>query len=71
MWHCAATPMRGSFSRQPDRAFFNENAWSYKQVHGQETFVTAGIGCYGPPMRVGTNSEITVINMIFSKESAS
>ena len=45
--------------------FFNENAWGYASVHGLDTFVTAGVGCYGPPMRVGTNSEITVIDLKF------
>ena len=45
--------------------FFNENAWGYRRVHDLETFVTAGVGYYGPPMRVGTDSEITVINLSF------
>ena len=45
--------------------FFNENAWGYEQVSGLDTFVTVGVGYYGPPMRVGTDSEITVINIRF------
>lgn len=45
--------------------FLNENAWGYRRVNGVDTFVTAGVGCYGPPMRVGTDSEVTVINMRF------
>ena len=45
--------------------FFNENAWGYKRLHDLDTYVTAGVGYYGPPMRVGTDSEITVINMTF------
>lgn len=49
---------------------FNENAWGYEKVHDLHTFVTAGVGYYGPPMRVGTNSEITVIDMKFNKEDA-
>jgi len=44
---------------------FNENAWGYKRVDGLDTFVTAGVGYYGPPMRVGTDSEVTVIHFTF------
>lgn len=44
---------------------FNENAWGYRRLHGVDTFVTAGVGCYGPPMRVGTDSEVTVIHLTF------
>ena len=44
---------------------FNENAWGYRRLHGVDTFVTAGVGYYGPPMRVGTDSEVTVIHMTF------
>ena len=43
--------------------FFNENAWGYKRVDGLDTYVTAGVGYYGPPMRVGTDSEVTIIRM--------
>lgn len=46
--------------------FFNENAWGYKRVHDLDTVVTAGVGYYGPPMRVGTNSEVTVVNLKFN-----
>jgi len=46
--------------------FFNENAWGYKRVHGLDTVVTAGVGYYGPPMRVGTNSEVSVVNLKFN-----
>lgn len=45
--------------------FFNENAWGYAKVHGLDTVVTAGVGYYGPPMRVGTNSEVSVVNLTF------
>ena len=48
---------------------FNENAWGYVNVHGLHTLVTAGVGYYGPPMRVGTDSEISVINLTFQQES--
>jgi len=49
--------------------FFNENAWGYKRVHGLDTVVTAGVGYYGPPLRVGTDSEITVVNLTFKGEA--
>ena len=45
--------------------FFNENAWGYAKVHDLDTVVTAGLGYYGPPMRVGTNSEVSVVNLKF------
>ena len=45
---------------------FNENAYGYRLVGGLDTIVTSGIGFYGPPMRVGTNSEITVVNLHFN-----
>ena len=45
--------------------FFNENAWGYKAVDGMDTIVTAGVGYYGPPLRVGTDSEVTVIHLNF------
>ena len=46
--------------------FFNENAWGYARLHGLETVVTAGVGYYGPPMRVGTDSEVSVVNLKFN-----
>ena len=47
--------------------YFNENAWGHKVIHGMDTFVTAGVGYYGPPMRVGTDSEVTVIHVRFQE----
>ena len=47
--------------------FFNENGYGYKELGGVDTIVTSGIGYYGPPMRVGTNSEITIVNVHFEK----
>ena len=44
---------------------FNENAWGYARVHELDTVVTAGVGYYGPPMRVGTDSEVSVVNLRF------
>lgn len=43
--------------------FFNENAYGVKTISGIPTVVTAGVGYYGAPMRVGTDSEITVVNI--------
>lgn len=45
---------------------FNENAWGYAVIRELDTVVTAGVGYYGPPMRVGTNSEVTVVNLHFT-----
>ena len=47
--------------------FFNENAWGHVRVHDLETVVTAGVGYYGPPMRVGTDSEVSVVNLKFKR----
>ena len=44
---------------------FNENGYGVKELHGATTVVTAGVGYYGPPMRVGTDSEVTVLNVTF------
>ena len=45
--------------------FFNENAYGVKELYGSQTVVTAGVGYYGPPMRFGTDSEVTVITVTF------
>jgi predicted MPP superfamily phosphohydrolase len=45
--------------------FFNENAYGVKELYGIDTIVTAGVGYYGPPLRVGTDSEVTVVNIKF------
>ncbi|MBR1561291.1 MAG: metallophosphoesterase [Clostridia bacterium] len=42
---------------------FNENAWGYAEIGGLDTVVTAGVGYYGPPMRVGTDSEVSVVTV--------
>ena len=46
-------------------AILSENACGLKKINGILSIVSAGVGYYGPPMRVGTNSEITVINISF------
>lgn len=45
--------------------FFNENAYGYKLIDGLDTVVTSGVGYYGPPMRIGTDSEIMVLHLSF------
>ena len=43
--------------------FFNENGYGYKVIDGVQTIVTSGVGYFGPPMRLGTNSEVMVIDL--------
>lgn len=45
--------------------FFNENAYGYKEMYGMPTVVTSGVGYYGPPIRVGTDSEVVVLNLVY------
>ena len=45
--------------------YFNENAFGLKTIDGMDTIVSAGTGYYGPPMRLGTDADITVINITF------
>ena len=44
----------------------NENGYGQKNQYGMETFVTSGVGTFGPPMRTGTNSEIVIIDVRYS-----
>lgn len=48
--------------------FVWENHWGMKIVDDMYSFVTSGVGVYGPDIRVGTNSEIMVINVHFNNE---
>ena len=43
--------------------FFNENGYGVKELYGATTVVTAGVGYYGPPIRLGTDSEVTLLNI--------
>jgi len=43
--------------------FFNENSYGFKKAGSALTFVTAGVGYYGPPIRIGTHSEIAVLDL--------
>ena len=44
----------------------NENGYGQKTLYGMETFVTSGVGTFGPPMRTGTDSEIMIIDLYYS-----
>lgn len=41
------------------------NPYGYKKYNNLNSVVTSGIGVYGPNMRIGSNSEIVVINVNF------
>ena len=43
-----------------------ENTYGVSQLHGIMTVVTSGVGYYGPPLRLGSSSEIMVINLEFA-----
>ena len=45
--------------------FFNENNYGLKRFGDLQSVVTSGIGFYGPPLRVGCDSEIMVLNIQF------
>ena len=47
--------------------FFNENNYGFKIVDDLQTVVTSGVGYYGPPLRVGCDSEIMLVNVYFKK----
>ncbi len=40
--------------------------WGYKKCQGTHFFVTSGVGTWGPPVRVGSFSEIMEINITFN-----
>ena len=41
--------------------------WGYKQKNGMYAFVSSGFGFWGPPTRIGSRSELWVIDVQFSK----
>ncbi len=47
--------------------FFNANNYGLKQFGKLQSVVTSGVGFYGPPLRVGCDSEIMVVNVHFPK----
>ncbi|WP_174733611.1 metallophosphoesterase [Mesobacillus harenae] len=42
-----------------------ENDWGYLQKGSLHSFVSSGFGTWGPPLRVGSRSEVMVININF------
>lgn len=44
-----------------------ENYWGMKKIDNAYSFVTSGIGVYGPAIRVGSDCEIMQINVNFKK----
>jgi len=42
-----------------------ENSWGYLRKGGCQIIVSAGFGTWGPPIRIGSNSEITDITISF------
>ena len=42
-------------------------AYGCKEKYGMNVIVTSGIGCYGPPIRILTDSEIVIADIHFSK----
>ena len=44
----------------------NRNAYGRVTIGSMETFVTSGVGTFGPPMRTGTNSEIMIIDVMYT-----
>ena len=47
--------------------FLYKNAYGIKNIGNMTSIVTSGVGLYGPPIRVGTDSEIAIINVNFKK----
>lgn len=45
---------------------FNEYCYGIEDVNGMYAIVTAGAGYYGPPMRIGTDNEVMVIDITFN-----
>lgn len=42
---------------------FNQNGYGHKVINGIDTFVTQGVGYFGPPQRSATESEVMVIDI--------
>ncbi|CAG9622683.1 hypothetical protein BACCIP111883_03474 [Sutcliffiella rhizosphaerae] len=45
-----------------------ENDWGHLQKEQMHSIVSSGYGFWGPPIRIGTRSEIVQINVFFNKE---
>jgi predicted MPP superfamily phosphohydrolase len=45
--------------------FMSENSYGLKRLHGAYSMTTCGIGYTGPPIRVATHSEVSIINLSY------
>ena len=45
--------------------FFYRNSYGFKTVNGCKSLVTSGVGYYGPPIRVGTHSEVVSVDITY------
>ena len=48
------------------KAIFEYNKGLH-DFNGTKVYVSQGTGTFGPPMRVGTNAELTILNLIAEK----
>ncbi len=48
--------------------FYNKNNYGLKSFGSLQSIVTSGVGFFGPPLRVGSDSEIMVLDIRFSGE---
>ena len=44
-------------------ALMYKNVYGYKPIEGVKSIVTSGVGFYGPPIRIGTHSEVAIIDL--------
>lgn len=42
-----------------------ELSWGYKKIERTHFYVTSGVGTWGPPIRIGSDSELIVMNLHF------
>ena len=43
--------------------FIGFNSYGYRVLGGLQSFTTSGVGAFGPYMRVGTKSEVMLIDI--------
>ena len=43
----------------------NDMVYGIDTRYGMQVLVTSGVGNYGPPIRIGTNSEIVIADISF------
>ena len=44
-----------------------ENPYGVMKVGNMTSFVTSGVGVWGPPMRIGTDNEVMIIDVSFNR----